>query len=247
MSLKRYIEKRDFKSTTEPEGGKAKGSSLVFVIQKHAASRLHYDFRLEMEGVLKSWAVPKGPSMDPSIKRLAMMVEDHPYNYRDFEGTIPEGNYGAGTVIIWDHGTYEPIEEIEGKRNSEKHLLKQLKQGSIKIKMHGKKLKGEFALVRTKQSENSWLLIKHKDKYATEGDITEKTKSVVSGKTLEQIEKAMASKNGAPRKGSAKKISSAKTSVKASAKKISSKKSATKKSATRKSSATKSGKKKVLI
>ena len=196
MSLIRYKEKRDFKNTSEPEGGKPTSGQLIFVIQKHAASRLHYDFRLEMEGVLKSWAVPKGPSTDPATKRLAMLVEDHPYNYRDFEGTIPEGNYGAGTVIVWDQGTYEPIEKINGKKAQVKHLLKQLKEGSIKIVMHGKKMKGEWALVRTHQSENSWLLIKHKDKYASDADITVKNKSVASGKTLEQIEKAMAPING---------------------------------------------------
>lgn len=196
MSLIRYKEKRDFKKTSEPEGGKAKAGQLIFVVQKHAASRLHYDFRLEMEGVLKSWAVPKGPSTDPATKRLAMMVEDHPYNYRDFEGVIPKGEYGGGTVIVWDQGTYEPIEEIEGKKAQDKHLLKQLKDGSVKIVLHGKKLKGEWALVRTKQSENSWLLIKHRDKYASETEVTDKSKSVVSGKTIEQIEKAMASKNG---------------------------------------------------
>ena len=231
MSLIRYKEKRNFKSTSEPAGGKAKGKQLVFVVQKHAASRLHYDFRLEMEGVLKSWAVPKGPSADPSIKRLAMMVEDHPFDYRDFEGTIPEGNYGAGTVIVWDEGTYEPIEEIEGKKAQDKHLLQQLKKGSIKMVLHGKKLKGEWALVRTQQSENSWLLIKHRDKYATETDITEKAKSVVSGKTLEQIEKAMAGQNG--KKKTASKNGSVK---KATPKKTASKKTASKKSASKKRS-----------
>ena len=250
MSLIRYKEKRNFKSTSEPAGGKPKGKQLIFVVQKHAASRLHYDFRLDMEGVLKSWAVPKGPSTDPSVKRLAMMVEDHPFNYRDFEGTIPEGNYGAGTVIVWDEGTYEPIEEIEGKKAQDKHLLQQLKKGSIKIVLHGKKLKGEWALVRTHQSENSWLLIKHRDKYATESDITEKNKSVVSGKTLEQIEKAMANQNG--RKATPSKNG---TSKKTTVKKTTAKKSATKKSAdakvsvskstTSKSTATKTGKKKV--
>src|SRR4030095_8315222 len=197
MSLSLYKKKRSFSATPEPEGGSSTlKNKLVFVVQKHDASRLHYDFRLEMEGVLKSWAVPKGPSVNPAEKRLAMMVEDHPYDYKDFEGIIPEGNYGAGTVIVWDEGTYEPIEKIEGKKAQEKFLLKQLKEGSLKIILHGKKLKGEWALVHTKQSENSWLLIKHRDKYATEADITQKAKSVSSGKTLEQIEKAMASKNG---------------------------------------------------
>ena len=249
MSLIRYKEKRNFKSTTEPVGGKPSAGKLIFVIQKHAASRLHYDFRLEMEGVLKSWAVPKGPSADPSVKRLAMMVEDHPFNYRDFEGTIPEGNYGAGTVIVWDEGTYEPLEKIEGKKAQDKHLLKQLKAGSIKIVMHGKKLKGEWALVRTHQSENSWLLIKHRDKYATDADITEKNKSVVSGKTLEQIEKAMASKNGSKKTASKKVVAKKSTSKNgvtksASAKKTSAK-SVTKKTAAKKT-ASKNGKKKAL-
>ncbi len=141
-----------------------------------------------MEGVLKSWAVPKGPSTDPAVKRLAMMVEDHPYDYRDFEGIIPKGNYGAGTVIVWDEGTYTPIEQLPGKKSQEKHLLKQLKEGSLKFVLKGKKLKGEFALVRTNgMGDNSWLLIKHKDKYASKVDITEKDKSVQSGKTIEKV------------------------------------------------------------
>jgi bifunctional non-homologous end joining protein LigD len=188
MSLTTYKKKRSFDSTPEPAGGKSKTSSLIFVIQKHAARNLHYDFRLEMGGVLKSWAVPKGPSTDPSVKRLAMMVEDHPFDYKDFEGSIPAGNYGAGTVIIWDQGTYEPINPEKSKMASEKLLLKELKAGSLKIHLHGKKLKGEYALVRTKgRGDNSWLLIKHRDKYASDTDITEKTKSVVSGKTLEKM------------------------------------------------------------
>jgi bifunctional non-homologous end joining protein LigD len=196
MSLIKYKDKRNFKSTSEPAGGKSRAGKLIFVIQKHDASRLHYDFRLEMEGVLKSWAVPKGPSTDPAVKRLAMAVEDHPYDYKNFEGIIPEGNYGAGTVIVWDKGTYEPIEPVKGKKEQEKLLLKQLNEGSIKFILHGEKLKGEWALVHTKQSENSWLLIKHRDEYASAGDVTSKVKSVVSGKTLAQLEKAMGDKNG---------------------------------------------------
>ena len=191
MSLSDYKKKRSFDKTPEPEAGKPDGTSLKFVIQKHHASRLHYDFRLEMDGVLKSWAVPKGPSTDPSVKRLAMMVEDHPFDYKDFEGIIPKGNYGAGTVIVWDEGTYEPIEKIKGKKNQEKYLLKELSDGSVKFRLNGAKLKGEFALVRTKGMEdNAWLLIKHKDDHASKTDITKKDKSVISEKTLEQVKAA---------------------------------------------------------
>ncbi|GAC1309667.1 MAG: DNA ligase D [Mucilaginibacter sp.] len=192
MSLETYVKKRDFTKTAEPKAGKSKDKDqLLFVIQKHDASRLHYDFRLEMDGVLKSWAVPKGPSTDPAVKRLAMMVEDHPFDYRTFEGTIPEGQYGGGTVIVWDEGTYEPIEEIKGKKAQEKHLLEQLKSGSVKIKLHGEKLEGEFALVKTHgMGDNAWLLIKHNDKYASDKDITKQDKSVVSGKTIADMEKS---------------------------------------------------------
>ncbi len=167
MALKDYNDKRKFDKTNEPKGKTKKSDDkLIFVIQRHAASRLHYDFRLEMEGVLKSWAVPKGPSLNPEDKRLAMMVEDHPYDYKDFEGNIPEGNYGAGQVEIWDSGTYEPLDDTS-KLSDEKELLKELKSGSLKFILHGKKLKGEFALVKMKNAENnSWLLIKHKDKFA---------------------------------------------------------------------------------
>ena len=191
MSLEKYVEKRDFTKTAEPKAGKSRDKDkLMFVIQKHDASRLHYDFRLEMEGVLKSWAVPKGPSTDPKNKRLAMMVEDHPFDYRNFEGIIPQGEYGGGTVIVWDEGTYEPIEEIKGKKAQEKHLLAQLKAGSLKIKLHGEKLQGEYALVKTHgMGENGWLLIKHKDDFASSADITKKDKSVLSGKTIETMEK----------------------------------------------------------
>lgn len=191
MSLEKYEEKRDFSKTSEPKSGKSQDKDkLHFVIQKHDASRLHYDFRLELQGVLKSWAVPKGPSTDPKVKRLAIMVEDHPYDYLSFEGIIPQGEYGGGTVIVWDEGTYEPIEEIKGKKAREKHLLKQLKDGSLKIKLHGKKLEGEYALVQAHGiGENSWLLIKHKDEFASAADITQKDKSVVSGKMIESMEK----------------------------------------------------------
>ncbi|ACU03913.1 DNA ligase D [Pedobacter heparinus] len=190
MGLDKYNHKRDFNKTAEPKAGKSKDADqLHFVIQKHDASHLHYDFRLEMEGVLKSWAVPKGPSTDPKVKRLAMMVEDHPYDYKDFEGIIPKGEYGGGTVIVWDEGTYEPIEEIKGKKAQDKYLRKQLKEGSLKIKLQGKKLKGEFALVKTRgMGENGWLLIKHKDDYAATADITKQDKSVLSGKTIAAME-----------------------------------------------------------
>ena len=144
MSLKTYRGKRDFTKTKEPgkSSKKPADKELVFVVQRHHASRLHYDFRLEMEGVLKSWAVPKGPSLNPKDKRLAMMVEDHPYSYKDFEGEIPKGNYGAGNVYKYDTGTYESVKDPD---DSEKELLKELKGGSIKFRLKGKILKGEFA------------------------------------------------------------------------------------------------------
>src|SRR5690606_174516 len=136
-------------------------------VQRHAASRLHYDFRLEVDGVLKSWAVPKGPSLNPKDKRLAMMVEDHPFAYRTFEGTIPKGNYGAGEVEIWDKGYYEPLNKSKGK-SLDKLMLEELEEGSLKVVLHGEKLKGEFALVKIKngKQENAWLIIKHNDDHA---------------------------------------------------------------------------------
>jgi bifunctional non-homologous end joining protein LigD len=170
MSLSKYNQKRDFKQTQEPKGKIGKSASeLIFVVQKHAASHLHYDFRLEVDGVLKSWAVPKGPSMNPDDKRLAMMVEDHPYSYKDFEGSIPEGNYGAGNVIVWDNGTYTPAEET---KSAEKILLEGIKKGRLSFILKGEKLNGEFSLVQLKgKQENAWLLIKKKDKYASDSDI----------------------------------------------------------------------------
>jgi bifunctional non-homologous end joining protein LigD len=179
MALTLYNKKRNFKETSEPSGEvKKSASELIFVVQRHKASRLHYDFRLELDGVLKSWAVPKGPSMNPKDKRLAMMVEDHPYDYKDFEGIIPEGNYGAGIVEIWDKGTYADIDNSPHDI-AEKKLRAGLESGDFKFQLFGKKLKGEFVLVKLKGKEdNSWLLIKHHDKYAvdTEYNSEEQTK-----------------------------------------------------------------------
>lgn len=162
MSLKEYSKKREFDTTSEPVATIKKSSQkrLIFVVQKHQASRLHYDFRLEADGVLKSWAIPKGPSMNPGEKRLAVQVEDHPLAYADFEGVIPEGNYGAGTVEIWDRGTYTPV----GKPGD---VSKDIEDGVLEFTLHGKKLKGLFTLVRTKMDDKdtNWLLIKKKDNY----------------------------------------------------------------------------------
>ncbi len=195
MALSTYKKKRKFGDTPEPQGGQPESEQLRFVVHKHHASRLHYDFRLEIKGTLKSWAVPKGPSMNPDDKRLAVEVEDHPYDYKDFEGIIPKGNYGAGTVIIWDEGTYEPLEPLEQKKNMDLALIKQWKEGHIKFRLKGHKLKGEFVLTRIKGNEkNNWLLIKHKDRYASERDITLKDKSVRSKKTIEQLSKQNAAK-----------------------------------------------------
>lgn len=171
MGLQVYAKKRNFSNTPEPIGKKAKaGKQLEFVVQRHRASHLHYDFRLEMDGVMKSWAVPKGPSLNPGDKRLAMMVEDHPFDYRTFEGVIPEGNYGAGTVEIWDKGTYHALSSSTTV-TEEKELLKELKKGNLKFSLQGKNLRGEFALVKIKSNakkENAWLLIKHRDEYAVD-------------------------------------------------------------------------------
>ena len=168
MALELYKKKRNFNQTPEPEGKpKSSKSKLAFVVQRHKASHLHYDFRLEMDGVLKSWAVPKGPSLNPKDKRLAMMVEDHPYDYKDFAGVIPSG-YGAGIVEIWDEGTYADLDNSDIK-TAQKKLKAGLHAGNLKIRMFGKKLKGEFALVKLKgNQDNTWLLIKHNDEYAVQ-------------------------------------------------------------------------------
>lgn len=159
--LSAYKAKRNLKTSPEPPAkiGKKKGASLAFVVQEHHAKHLHYDLRLEVKGVLKSWAIPKKPSMSSAIKRLAILVEDHPYEYKDFEGTIPSG-YGAGTVTIWDSGTYS-VDDLDA-RESENSVIRGLKKGAFHFSLHGKKLKGVFSLVRFKEEKNEWLLIKKK-------------------------------------------------------------------------------------
>jgi bifunctional non-homologous end joining protein LigD len=188
--LSEYRRKRDFTRTEEPAGGASRtGKKLAFVIQKHAASHLHYDLRLELDGVMKSWAVPKGPSLDPSVKRLAMEVEDHPIEYNAFEGTIPKGEYGGGTVMLWDRGSYtyggtdpEPLKGLRGG----------YAKGDFKFILQGKRLRGSWVLVRTRRGErgrSQWLLIKHRDEYAIPGsDVTaEYQTSVATGRTMEEI------------------------------------------------------------
>src|SRR5437762_133362 len=164
MALTTYNKKRNFKETSEPKGKSEKKNLFRFVVQRHDASRLHYDFRLELGGVLKSWAVPKGPSMNPADKRLAVMVEDHPVSYINFEGKIPEGNYGAGDVEVWDSGVFIPVDK-ELEKISEREALQALNKGELKIFLKGNKLEGGFVLVRLKKDEKNWLLIKHKDEY----------------------------------------------------------------------------------
>jgi len=189
MALAVYNKKRNFKKTPEPKGKGGNKNQFRFVIQRHDASRLHYDFRLELGGVLKSWAVPKGPSMNPADKRLAVMVEDHPVSYINFKGEIPEGNYGAGTVEIWDKGLFLPIDKNHEKI-TEKQALEAIKKGELKIFLKGDKLEGEFVFVRLKkagfsneQSEKNWLLIKHKDEYAVKNKYdSEKFRAAGSGK-----------------------------------------------------------------
>jgi bifunctional non-homologous end joining protein LigD len=180
--LAEYNRRRRFDMTPEPAGklGRAKKEARQFVVQKHRASRLHYDFRLEHDGVMLSWAIPKGPSLDPSNKRFAMQTEDHPIEYNQFEGVIPEGEYGGGTVMIWDRGTWEPeVEDVD----------RALAKGDLKFTLHGKKLRGSWVLVRMR--DRQWLLIKHRDKVASTSDITAaKPRSAVSSRTLAGIARA---------------------------------------------------------
>jgi bifunctional non-homologous end joining protein LigD len=188
MGLAKYSKKRDFKKTPEPAGTSAPGGShkLAFVVQEHHASQLHYDFRLELDGVLKSWAVPKGPSLNPHDHHLAVHVEDHPYEYRKFEGVIPEGNYGAGNVIIWDEGWYEPRADTT---DPIKTLRQEYKKGHLTIVLHGKKLKGEFALIQmhTGKDDKAWLLIKKGDEYASATDVTKQDESIKSHRRVDDL------------------------------------------------------------
>jgi bifunctional non-homologous end joining protein LigD len=190
--LTEYRRKRDFTRTGEPEGGKRKKSPrLAYAIQKHAASRLHYDLRLELDGVMKSWAIPKGPSLDPSVKRLAIHVEDHPIEYNAFEGTIPEGEYGGGTVMMWDQGTYTSPGQEDDREDA---LREGYRKGDFKFVLRGKRLKGSWVLVRTraggdKSRQNQWLLIKHRDAEADPDTdpVAEHLTSAKSGRTMDEI------------------------------------------------------------
>jgi bifunctional non-homologous end joining protein LigD len=189
--LGEYSAKRRFDATPEPPATvpEARAGPLLFVVQKHAARQLHYDFRLECDGVLKSWAVPKGPSLDPAVKRLAVQVEDHPYDYASFEGVIPAGQYGAGEVIVWDCGVYSPDEggtAFHDRAEAERRVREGLAAGKLAFQLRGEKLKGSFALVRTR-APKQWLLIKHKDRFAGTDDVTGQDRSVLSGLTLDEI------------------------------------------------------------
>mgnify|MGYP001170117229 FL=1 len=191
MKLEQYNKKRDFSNTKEPEGKieTSKSEFPIFVIQKHNATRLHYDFRIEVEGVLKSWAVPKGLSTDTKERHLAMMVEDHPYSYKDFEGVIPEGNYGAGEVIVWDTGTYT-VEGATTKKEVDQKVLEGIKSGDIKLILNGQKAKGRYAFVRFKRAgDNAWLLLKEKDDYVG-SNLLDDERSVLTEKTLEDIKQS---------------------------------------------------------
>lgn len=188
--LKSYRAKRDFRRTAEPQGASSSSSSKgpLFVIQKHDASNLHYDFRLEVDGVLKSWAVPKGPSTDPSVKRLAMPTEDHPLEYGDFEGVIPEDEYGAGTVLVWDTGPYRNLRAE--KEDDGLSMPESLEDGKVEVWLEGKKLQGGYALVRTSSGDDErWLLIKMDDDEADarRNPTSTEPASVLSGRTLDEV------------------------------------------------------------
>ncbi len=177
MGLGEYRKKRDLKKSSEPGGGES--SKNIFVVQKHDATNLHYDFRLKMGDVLKSWAIPKGPSLNPSEKRLAIETEDHPIDYAEFEGKISEGNYGAGSVLLWDKGEYENLKDS---------MFQSYEDGKIEIELHGKKLKGRFGLIKLKNSKKNWLLIKAKDEFSSKKNVLKNEKSVKTGKEIEEID-----------------------------------------------------------
>jgi bifunctional non-homologous end joining protein LigD len=187
MDVKEYREKRDFRRTPEPAPAARPGEGpLLFVVHKHAARRLHYDLRLELDGVLKSWAVPAGPSLDPAAKRLAVMVEDHPLDYASFEGVIPEGEYGAGQVIVWDGGDYSPSGDsrlfFNDRAAAQAEAREGLARGKLSLVLRGWKLKGSWALVKMRRGDNNWLLIKHQDDFAdTARDVLGQDRSVLSG------------------------------------------------------------------
>lgn len=192
--LNEYSAKRSFRATPEPAPvvAEARSGPLLFVIQQHSARRMHYDFRLECDGVLKSWAVPKGPSLDPAEKRLAVPTEDHPFDYASFEGVIPPGQYGAGEVIVWDCGVYSPDEEqpwVDDRAQAERQVRDGLEKGKLSVLLRGEKVKGSFALVRTSRGKD-WLLIKHKDRFVSKDDITARNRSVLSGIAVDEM-KAM--------------------------------------------------------
>src|SRR6201993_4266511 len=190
MALEEYKRKRRFEATPEPPPEISTKTGHRFVVQKHRASRLHYDFRLELDGVLKSWAVPKGPSLDPADKRMAVAVEDHPFDYASFEGIIPAKQYGAGKVIVWDCGVYSPDEDQQysfgNRAEAEARVRQGLAEGKLSVFLRGEKLKGSFALVRTR-TDKQWLLIKHKDRFASGNDLLARSRSVLSGATLDEV------------------------------------------------------------
>src|SRR5689334_23675638 len=195
--LDRYTAKRTFTKTPEPapEVHTVRSGPLLFVVQKHAARRLHYDFRLELDGVLKSWAVPKGPSLVATDKRMAVHVEDHPFDYASFEGVIPAKQYGAGNVIVWDCGVWSPDEgqqySFNNREEAEARAREELAAGKLSFFLRGEKLKGSFALVRTK-TDDQWLLIKHKDRFVNGNDLLARSQSVLSGSTLDDVGEAEA-------------------------------------------------------
>jgi bifunctional non-homologous end joining protein LigD len=246
--LAEYHRKRNFEKTPEPAGTaeRTRRGALQFVIQKHAASSLHFDFRLELDGVMKSWAVPKGPSLDPAVKRLAIQVEDHPIEYNTFEGTIPEGEYGGGTVMLWDRGTYT---EDEPSANPLAELRRGYESGELAFVLEGERLHGAWALIRTRrgaQKQQQWLLVKRRDDDAVAGSdvVAEYTTSVATGRTMEEIAAGAAkhstseptarkpgtSKHATTRRAPGKRAASKRASSKAT----SSKRTPTKRTSTRK-------------